>query len=211
MSSYDVDDVINGLKTWSKKKFSLVLSASSLEEAKTRYKATLAVIDGLENLNSPIPEEVIEERDILEKKIALSQKEKESLIKFSDELITLANEMREHFPLVRRKYAYKKGTRVMYQSPFSCVDRKTLPSGLADILEVCLEVYTNGKEYNGAAKVVAERSGILVGTVYSECTRVINLNTKEFKDLLNDKKDLITYLKRRFPKNEQQIEECLAR
>jgi len=211
MSNYDVNDVIDGLKTWSNGKLSFILNANDLQEVQARYETSLDVIDGLKKLGSPVPEEVIQNRDQLAKKIALSQKEKENLLKFSDELIVLANNIREHFPSMRKKHAYKTGTRIMYQSPFSCIDRKTLPTSLADILEVCLEIYVAGKTYNSAVKVVSERNGVDLSTISDKCTRFIGLNTKKFKKLVENKENLMEYLKQRFPKNKQQIKECLVR
>ena len=96
-----------------------------------------------------------------------------------------------------------------YHSNFPCIDRDNLPVGLADVLEVILEIFINGKDYNDAVRDLCKRRKLRsIHTIYDKCTRHIGLNTEEFRELLGDKTRLSRHLKRRFPKNKQQIDKC---
>ena len=94
---------------------------------------------------------------------------------------------------------------------FPCIDRNVLPAGLADILEVSLEMYVNGRGYNSAVRTVFKRRGLRsIHTIYDKCTRFIGLDTEGFNALVNNKEELATYLKQRFPGNERYIDNCLG-
>lgn len=98
-----------------------------------------------------------------------------------------------------------------YRSPFDCVDRRELPAGLADILEICLEVYENGRGYNAAVRALFERRKLRsIHTIYDKCTRAIELDTAGFKELLAEKARISGYLQSRHPKYEKEIRSCLG-
>jgi len=82
---------------------------------------------------------------------------------------------------------------------------------LNQILEVAELVFTQGKSYNDAVKIVAERRKIHPATVRDKCTRRLNLTTSQFKNLLNDKEKLIVFLVERFPDRKNIINERLGR
>ena len=98
-----------------------------------------------------------------------------------------------------------------YSSIFPCVDRTSLPAGLADVLEISLEVLINGKDYNDAVRDLCERRQLKsIHTIYDKCTRHIGLNTEEFRELLRNRAELSRHLKRRFPGSTQQIDNCFG-
>lgn len=81
----------------------------------------------------------------------------------------------------------------------------------SQILEVAELVFTQGKSYNEAVKIVAGKRKIHPATVRDKCTRRLNLTTSQFKDLLNDKEKLIAFLVERFPDKKNIINERLRR
>ena len=91
--------------------------------------------------------------------------------------------------------------------------RKTYSYGdetLNQILEVAELVLTQGKSYNDAVKIVAEKRKIHQATVRDKCTRRLGLTTSQFKNLLGDKENLITFLIERFPDRKDIINERLG-
>jgi hypothetical protein len=81
---------------------------------------------------------------------------------------------------------------------------------LAEIIEVCHEVFDNGLDFTDAAKVVAARRQLKsVATVADKCTRQLELNTAQFRDLLKNKARLISHLVRHFPENRNFIQSNL--
>ncbi len=82
---------------------------------------------------------------------------------------------------------------------------------LEQIIEVCLEIYHNGRDYNEAIQQVADRRGLKsVHTVADKCTRQLGLNTAEFKALTEDKFRLMKFLIDQFPKDQYYIIEQLG-
>ncbi|MBI4332430.1 MAG: hypothetical protein HY673_14250 [Chloroflexi bacterium] len=86
---------------------------------------------------------------------------------------------------------------------------RSVPKTLAEVLEVCIEFYS-GKSYPDAVKTVAKRRNIDTSTVADKCTRRINLNTDEFKRLLQNKIQLVNHLIQCFPTYENYIRETLS-
>lgn len=90
-------------------------------------------------------------------------------------------------------------------------DREDRSVTLEQIIEVCHEIYHNGKDYNEAVKRVADRRGLKsIHTVYDKCTRQLGLTTAEFKDLAEDKFTLMKFLIDQFPKDQYYIIEQLG-
>jgi len=84
------------------------------------------------------------------------------------------------------------------------------PVALAEILEVSDEVLNQGRSYNEATKIVTSRRGLRSEhTVPNACTRLIGLNTAEFRALLEDRKNLARHLSDRFPEHESLIRQAL--
>jgi restriction system protein len=82
---------------------------------------------------------------------------------------------------------------------------------LEQIIEVCHEIYHNGRDYNEAVKHVADRRGLKsIHTVYDKCTRQLGLTTAEFKDLAEDKFTLMKFLIDQFPEDQYYIIEQLG-
>ena len=81
---------------------------------------------------------------------------------------------------------------------------------LNQILEVAELVFTKGKSYNEAVKIVAEKRKIHPATVRDKCTRRIGLTTSQFKSLLRDKKKLLTFLIEKFPNRKDIINKHLG-
>jgi hypothetical protein len=78
---------------------------------------------------------------------------------------------------------------------------KGVSKTLMDILDVATIVFYEGKSYTEAVKIVASRRNVTQQTIMDHCARRIGKNTEEFKALLEDKEQLISFLKGRFPKN----------
>jgi hypothetical protein len=74
---------------------------------------------------------------------------------------------------------------------------------LMDILEVATLVFDEGKTYNEAVRAVSSGRNVTEQTIMDHCTRRLdNINTAEFKALLEDKEKLISFLKEKFPQDE---------
>ena len=82
---------------------------------------------------------------------------------------------------------------------------------LTQILDVVELVLFQGKTYNEAVKIVAEKRGIYPTTVRDKCTRRISLTTSQFKHLLENKEKLLTFLVEKFPNKKDIINERLGR
>lgn len=76
---------------------------------------------------------------------------------------------------------------------------------LNQILGVVKLVFSQGKSYSDAVKIIAKERNIKEATVRDKCTRRINLDTVGFQDLLKDKEKLINFLIERFPSKEEII------
>ena len=82
---------------------------------------------------------------------------------------------------------------------------------LEQIIEVCHEIYHNGRDYNEALQQVADRRGLRsVHTVADKCTRQLGINTAEFKSLTDEKFKLMKFLIDQFPKDQYYIIEQLG-
>jgi len=113
-----------------------------------------------------------------------------------------------------RDYTQKQGISTHVKiSTNSIESRKTYSYGdetLNQILEVAEVVFTQGKTYNEAVKIVAEKRGIHPATVRDKCTRRLGLTTSQFKNLLEDKEKLLTFLFEKFPNKKDIVNERLG-
>lgn len=85
-----------------------------------------------------------------------------------------------------------------------------MPSTLEQVLAVCVEVLKNRREYVEAVRIVAEQRGLWWTTVSDKCTRRIGLDTKSFKELLQDRAALELYLVDQFPDYRDHIHKTLT-
>jgi hypothetical protein len=84
-----------------------------------------------------------------------------------------------------------------------------IPRTLDHILAVVKEVLYNEKDWNGAVHTVAARDDITRSTVIDQCTRQIGLEAESFRNLLQNREDLIGHLTDYFPEHEEHIIESL--
>jgi len=113
-----------------------------------------------------------------------------------------------------RDYTQKQETSTVKISTYTIESKKTYSYGdetLNQILDVVELVLFQGKTYNEAVKIVAERRGIYPTTVRDKCTRRISLTTSQFKHLLENKEKLLTFLVEKFPNKRDIINERLGR
>lgn len=95
------------------------------------------------------------------------------------------------------------------QMDFTPTELGKIPSTLVQILEVSLEVYQNQKDYVEAVRIVAERRGVWATTVADKCTRKLGIDTATFRELLENKDELIEFLSDKYPECERYISEFL--
>ena len=79
------------------------------------------------------------------------------------------------------------------------------PKKLVQVLEVA-ELVFKGQELSNAFKSVAKEHGVNESTIRDKCTRQLNINTKQFIELIQSKNSLITFLKEKYPLYESLIE-----
>ncbi|KPV65563.1 MAG: hypothetical protein AOA65_0026 [Candidatus Bathyarchaeota archaeon BA1] len=58
---------------------------------------------------------------------------------------------------------------------------------------------------------MAKRHGVHESTVRDKCTRQLDIDTEQFREMVQDKNRLITFLKEKYPQYENLINEKLAR
>jgi hypothetical protein len=81
-----------------------------------------------------------------------------------------------------------------------------------EVLEVADEILHNGKTYSQATMVVTARRQLhSEHTIPNACTRLIGLNTRQFKDLLRDPPRLAEHLISVYPANERTIRKRIER
>ncbi|HKZ42365.1 MAG TPA: PIN domain-containing protein, partial [Candidatus Hodarchaeales archaeon] len=78
-----------------------------------------------------------------------------------------------------------------------------IPSALVQILMVCDEVLRKNREYTEAVKAVADELEIREQSVADKCTRKIGVNTQTFRELLQNKDELVRHLVDWFPEYEE--------
>jgi hypothetical protein len=85
-----------------------------------------------------------------------------------------------------------------------------IPVTLMEVLEVSREVLRNGRTYTQATGAVTHSRNLRSPhTVPNACTRIIGLNTAQFRRLLSDPSGLAEHLARRFPPHKATIYEYL--
>ena len=85
------------------------------------------------------------------------------------------------------------------------------PEALRQILEVAELMLFNKIEFGDAAVQVGRRRNITHGTVRHNCTRALGLDTYQFKALLRDPRQTISFLQKKFPQYSDTISERLSR
>ena len=77
------------------------------------------------------------------------------------------------------------------------------------ILDVVDLIIKHNKHYTDAFRIVAQKKQIEESTIRASCTRTLGLNTDQFNDLIR-KKEIVNFLKKRFPSKMEEIEQTLA-
>jgi len=81
-----------------------------------------------------------------------------------------------------------------------------IPKVLYDVLSVYRYVVRDKYDYNEAVSKITEEQGLRsIHTIYDACTRRLNLNTEQFRKLLDNPQQLSDYLSTMFPENRQHI------
>jgi len=80
-----------------------------------------------------------------------------------------------------------------------------IPNALTQILMVCDEVLRNNREYTEATKIVADELEIREQSVADKCTRQIGINAQTFRELLQNRDELIEHLVDCFPEHKEII------
>lgn len=89
--------------------------------------------------------------------------------------------------------------------------RSEIPMALADVLDVCHEVFENARSFRDACKVITEKRNLnSTGTVPNACTRAINIDTAGFMELLQNRARLVHHLVKHYPGYENAIREVLG-
>ena len=81
---------------------------------------------------------------------------------------------------------------------------------IAHVLEVCWLFYKFNIEYKQAVTLVAHKRGLYATTVIDQCTRRLGLKVDDFRYYLKNRKKLISFLKEKFSKHSEQIENYLG-
>lgn len=83
-------------------------------------------------------------------------------------------------------------------------------AALSQILEVS-GLMLKGRDYVSAVNEVGRHKDVHPNTVRDKCTRQIGLDTEQFKALLRDKNQIISFLKAKFPEYSINILDHLGR
>ncbi|MFQ6086461.1 MAG: hypothetical protein ACE5OV_00290 [Candidatus Bathyarchaeia archaeon] len=89
------------------------------------------------------------------------------------------------------------------------VSLKTMPRALTQALEVA-KLMDKGYSFSNAAKNIASKYKVTESTVRDKCTRQLGLNTEQFIQLAQNKVNLISLLKERYPEHGTLIEQLFA-
>lgn len=84
------------------------------------------------------------------------------------------------------------------------------PEQLIQVVDIANLVWKSKLDYNTAFKHLARRNNILPGTVRSNCTRAIGLNTSQFSDLLMNKSSFKDYLLKVYPNHQNYIMQAIS-
>lgn len=90
----------------------------------------------------------------------------------------------------------------------SVASEKKAPRVLIEVLEVVQLMYKN-YSCSHAVKNIANKYNIRESTVRDKCTRQLGLNTRQFNQLVQNKADLLSLLRQRYPAHKTLIEERL--
>jgi len=122
MDSYDPLETVYQLRVWVEKSLENYssLDAATLVEAKARYRTVIEIINGLENLRIPIPEDINLEKENLKNILKVPSEEKGKLTDLAKELSSLAVDIKRQLRVMRSlkttdgKKAPPKGLQVTF-------------------------------------------------------------------------------------------------
>ena len=103
MNDYDPMEMVTQLRSWVDKTLSS-LNDVSLAEAKTRHRKVTKVIEQLNDLHMPIPEDIRSEKKTLEELICTSN-ERDKLVSLAKELSSITRDINHRMRVVRRSVA----------------------------------------------------------------------------------------------------------
>jgi hypothetical protein len=83
------------------------------------------------------------------------------------------------------------------------------PQKLTQVLEVA-ELVFKGEELSKAFKNVSEQHEVHISTVRDKCTRQLDLDMGQFRELVQDKRRFVTFLRERYPEYQNMISEKLS-
>ena len=83
------------------------------------------------------------------------------------------------------------------------------PKLLAEVLDVADNITNKNIPYSLSIREITTKYGVEKSTIIDACTRRLNLNTQQFKDLVSDKNKLADFLMDRFPSYKSVIKERL--
>jgi hypothetical protein len=78
------------------------------------------------------------------------------------------------------------------------------PQKLIQVLEVA-ELVFKGEELSKAFKNVSKQHGVHISTVRDKCTRQLDLDMGQFRELIQDKSRFIPFLRERYPEHQNMI------
>ena len=115
MDNFDPIKAVHQLRAWIKQKVSAA-NASSLAEARTRYRKITKVIDQLQGLDISVPKDIMSEKRAIEEFIAASG-ETRLLTSLANELSTLAREIDRHLKSLESKQTRARHQRLRVKFP----------------------------------------------------------------------------------------------
>ncbi|MBX5329210.1 MAG: hypothetical protein QHH18_07745 [Candidatus Bathyarchaeota archaeon] len=89
------------------------------------------------------------------------------------------------------------------------ISSKEVPQKLLQVLEVADLVF-KGEQLNKAFKDIAKQHSVHESTVRDKCTRQLHITTEQFRQLIQDKNRLKSFLKEKYPQHTTLINEKLT-
>ena len=170
------------------------------EEQLDKYKAEI------ESLTKEIDQKIFSNNQLIEK----LRNENEKL---ETQKITKIQEIEENIgvpqitPYEIDKNQFQKPRANMHEAALKAW-RTRSNKAIEHILDVVELITKHNKPYTEAFRIVAQNKQIEESTIRASCTRTLGLNTNQFNDLIR-KKEIINFLKKRFPSNIEEIDQNL--
>ena len=149
MDSYDPLEIVYQLRAWIEKSLENYssLGVATLVEAKPRYHTVIEIINGLEKLRIPIPEDINLEKENLENILKGSSEEKGRLTVLAKELSSLAIDIKRQLRVMRSS----KTTKGKKASPKGL--QVTFPDGMVFCESTATKTFIRTLQYIGLKRV----------------------------------------------------------